>query len=251
MDYVMVRPSLGSTLAFLAVIIAVTLAFPAAVWAGTAEALGPGPARRATLRACGATLLVLAATAVLAESGALTRVPRGLGIMAYVLACGGGAVALAFSQLGQRMAHGLPLYALVGFHVFRLPLELVLHRWYMEGVLPVQMTYAGQNFDVLTGLLALLLAPLLYAGKASRRAAIAFNLVGTALLFNVGSIAVRSSPVPLRTFMNEPPVLLALNAPYTWIVPVCVGGALFGHLLGFRRLFGSEAPMLGARGAEH
>jgi len=111
------------------------------------------------------------------------------------------------------------------------------------------MTYEGQNFDVLTGLLALLLGPLIYAGKLARRAVLAFNLVGLGLLVNVGSIAVRSSPVPLRTFLNEPPVLLALNAPYTWIVPVCVGGALFGHLLGFRRLFGGEAPILGVRGA--
>ena len=71
------------------------------------------------------------------------------------------------------------------------------------------------------------------------------------LLLNVGSIALRSSPVPLRTFMNEPPVLLALHAPYTWIVPVCVGGALLGHLLGFRRAFGSEARMLETRGASH
>ena len=250
MDDVMVRPSLGSTLAFLAVVVAVALAFPAAVWAGTEQALGPLPARRAALRACIATLLVLGASALLAETGALWALPHGLGIVGYMLACVVGAVALAFSPLGQRMAHGLPLHALVGFHAFRLPLELVLHQWYMEGVLPVQMTYEGQNFDMLTGVSALLIAPLLYTGVLARRAVIGFNLIGLGLLLNVGSIAVRSSPVPLRTFMNEPPVLLALHAPYTWIVPVCVGGALFGHLLGFRRLFGSEA-MLGASGASH
>lgn len=251
MDYVMVRPSLGSTLAFLAVVVSVALAFPAAVWVGTEAALGPGPARRAALRACGATLLVLGVSALLAASGALASVPRGLGVMAYLLACLAGAVLLAFSPLGQRMAHGLPLHALVGFHVFRLPLELVLHRWYMEGVIPEQMTYEGQNFDVVTGVLALVLAPLLYLGKLSRRTAIAFNLVGLGLLANVGAIALLSSPVPLRTFTNEPPLLLALHAPYTWIVPVCVGGALLGHLLGFRRAFGSEASMLETRGASH
>jgi hypothetical protein len=251
MDYVMVRPSLGSTLAFLAVVVSVALAFPAAVWVGTEEALGPTTARRATLRACAATLLVLGVTALLAASGALARIPHGVGVLVYLVACLAGAAALAFSPLGQRMAHGLPLYALVGFHIFRLPLELVLHQWYMEGVIPVQMTYEGQNFDVVTGLLALVCAPLLYLGKAARRAAIAFNLVGLGLLVNVGSIALRSSPVPLRTFMNEPPVLLALHAPYTWIVPVCVGGALFGHLLGFRRLFGSDAPVLDARRASN
>src|SRR4051812_8225639 len=203
MDYVMVRPSLISTIAFLAIVVGVALAFPAAVWLGTLRTNGAGPARASALRACGATLAVLAVSAALAESGALARPPRGLGVVAYFVSCNAGAAALAFSGVGQRMAQSLPLYALVGFHVFRLPLELVLHRWYMEGVLPVQMTYAGHNFDIVTGLLALCIAPLMYYGKLSRRAAWFFNLVGTALLANVASIAVRSSPVPLRTYMNE------------------------------------------------
>jgi hypothetical protein len=249
MDYVMVRPSLLSTLAFVGIIVVVALAFPAAVWVGTLRALGPTAARRTALRACAATLLVLALSAGLAESGALASLPRGLGVLAYVIICNLGAAVLAFSTLGQRMAMGLPLYALVGFQVFRLPLEFVLHRWYMEGVLPVQMTYEGHNYDVLTGFLALALAPLMFFGKLSRRAAWAFNLIGVGLLINVASIAVRSSPVPLRTYMNEPPVLLALYAPYTWILPVCVAGALFGHLITFRRLLGSEQRMMGASGS--
>jgi hypothetical protein len=244
----MVRPSLISTLAFVAIVVAVALTFPAAVWLGTLRARGPAAARAAALWACGATLSVLAVSAALAESGVLAIPPRGLGVLGYIALCNVGAAALAFSGVGQRVAQSLPLYALVGFHVFRLPLELVLHRWYMEGVLPVQMTYEGRNFDVLTGLLALAIAPLMYLGKLSRRAAWAFNLIGTGLLFNVASIAVRSSPVPMRAFANEPPVLLALHAPFTWIVPVCVAGALFGHLITFRRLLGTE-PVLGASGA--
>jgi hypothetical protein len=248
MEYVMVRPSLISTFAFVIIVVAVSLAFPAAVWFATLRSLGSAPARRSAFRACGATLGVLALSATLAESGALARPPRGLGAMAYIVACNGGALLLAFSNLGQRMAQSLPLYALVGFHVFRLPLELVLHQWYMEGVMPVQMTYEGQNLDIATGMLALALAPLMYLGKLSRRAAWAFNLIGSALLVNVASIAVRSSPVPLRTYLNEPPVLLAFHAPFTWIVPVCVAGALFGHAITFRRLLGTE-PLLGATGA--
>ena len=251
MDFVMVRPSLGSTLAFVAVVVGVALAFPAAVWGGALRALGPLPARRSALRACGVTLLVLAVSAGLAASGALALPPRGLGVVAYVLASFGGALAFSFSALGLRIAQALPLYALVGFQVFRLPLEFVLHEWYMQGVLPVQMTYAGRNYDIVTGFLALGLAPLLALGKLSRRSAWAFNLIGSALLLNVVQIAIRSSPVPLRTYMNEPPVLLALHAPYTWIFPVCVGGALVGHALTFRRLLGAEQPLLDARETSH
>jgi hypothetical protein len=249
MDLVMVRPSLLSTLFFLAIIVSVALAFPAAVWFGTLSALGPAAARRATWRACAATLLVLGASALLAEAGVLALPPHGLGVVVYMLLCNGGAVALAFSGLGQRMALNLPLFALVGFHVFRLPLELVLHQWYMEGVLPEQMTYSGHNFDIFSGLLAAVVAPLIFFGKLSRKAAWAFNLIGLGLLVNVASIAVRSSPIPLRTYLNEPAVLLALHAPYTWILPVCVAGALLGHLLTFRHLLGTERGAIGQAGA--
>ena len=249
MDYVMVRPSLISTLAFLAVVVAVAMAFPVGIWVGTLRACGPSHARSAALRACGATLAVLAISAALAQSGVLQPSANGAGLMAYFAACNLGAIGLGLSPLGQRLAQALPLYALVGFHAFRLPLELVFHQWYMEGVIPVQMTYAGANFDVVTGLLALLLAPLMYFEKLSRRAAWCFNVLGTVLLINVAFIALRSSPVPLRSYTNEPPLLLALHAPYTWVLPVCVAGALFGHLLIFRHLRSSEAELLGASGA--
>jgi hypothetical protein len=65
---------------------------------------------------------------------------------------------------------------------------------------------------------------------------LAFNVVGFALLVNVARIAAFSSPVPFRTYLQDPPVLLAFHFPYGWIVPICVGGALFGHLLAFRWL---------------
>jgi hypothetical protein len=35
------------------------------------------------------------------------------------------------------LVRGVPLWALVGFQIFRLPLELLMHRAYVEGLLPV------------------------------------------------------------------------------------------------------------------
>jgi hypothetical protein len=126
---------------------------------------------------------------------------------------------------------------------FRLPLELVLHTWEAQGVIPVQMTFEGHNFDIVTGILALVIGPLALRGTAPRAAIWLFNLVGSALLLAVMLIAVLSTPLPIRQYMNEPAVLLAFYFPYGWIVPICVGGALFGHLLVFRWLAtGERAP---------
>ena len=58
-----------------------------------------------------------------------------------------------FSRVGARFTT-LPLWILVGSQVFRLPLELVMHRASDVGLMPVQMSFSGWNFDILSGLLA-------------------------------------------------------------------------------------------------
>jgi hypothetical protein len=98
------------------------------------------------------------------------------------------------------------------------------------------MTFAGHNFDIVTGILALALGLWGRRHPLPRAAILGFNLIGTALLATVATIAVLSTPIPLRRYLEDPPVLLAFHVPYVWIVPICVGGALFGHVLLFRRL---------------
>jgi hypothetical protein len=142
-------------------------------------------------------------------------------------------IALALSPVGRRLATTIPLAALVGFHVFRLPLELVLHSWAGQGTIPETMTWSGQNWDIVSGIAALICAPLAGRYRAAARLA---NIVGFALLLNVMRVAVMSSPVPFG-WGTQPPLLLAFYFPYALIGPVCVGGALFGHLVLTRALW--------------
>lgn len=44
-------------------------------------------------------------------------------------------------------------------------------------------------------------------------------------------VAIMSSPLPFAWGPQPPPLLLALHLPYALIGPVCVGGALFGHVV--------------------
>ncbi|MBI1760214.1 MAG: hypothetical protein HYR56_02150 [Acidobacteria bacterium] len=143
---------------------------------------------------------------------------------------------LAFSSYGTRLIEGLPIGWLIGFQVFRLPLEWLLHRLYQENVVPVQMTYAGRNFDIITGTLALLL--LLWSKRTAlpHWALWAFNLIGLALLINIVTIALLSAPLPLRRFFNEPANTFIADWPWVWLPAFLVQAAWFGHLLVFRRL---------------
>jgi len=141
-------------------------------------------------------------------------------------------LAFALSDAGKRLARSLPLEALVGFQAFRLPLELVLHSWSEQGTIPETMTWTGQNLDIVSGVTALVLAPF----AARRTVAWIANIVGAVFLLNVARVAMMSSPLPFAWSYAQPKLTLIAHLPYALIGPVCVGGALAGHVILTRRL---------------
>src|SRR5438045_2912239 len=62
---------------------------------------------------------------------------------------------VAFSKRGTQLLQTVPSHWLVFMQSFRVIVELLLLFAFMAGKLPVQMTFEGRNFDVLTGVLAL------------------------------------------------------------------------------------------------
>jgi hypothetical protein len=225
----------------LATFIAVAAAVALATVAGDFVAqrrLGTPPATAARRTVLAAILLLawLAATSAFVASGAIEAAPMPR-LPLFFAGANLASLVFALSPVGGRLARGLPLSALIAFQAFRLPLELVLHAWADRGTIPGTMTWTGQNFDIITGLLALLVAP--FANRAtSRGRAVAwtFNAVGFALLLNVMRIAVMSSPLPFAWKDVDPPLQLALHLPYALIVTVCVAGALAGHVVLTRAL---------------
>ncbi|MBM3820320.1 MAG: hypothetical protein FJW14_15060 [Acidimicrobiia bacterium] len=145
------------------------------------------------------------------------------------------AVAISSGSYGRRLAHGLPLWILVGIQGFRLPLEIAMHAMYERGVMPVQMSYSGRNFDIVTGATALVVAALVWKGRAGRRVVLAWNILGLALLVNIMVIAILSTP----RFMFWGPRatnFFVAYPPFVWLPAVMVLAALAGHLLIFRAL---------------
>lgn len=232
-------PSVASTAAFVVIVFGLCGA-----WVYALRRAWPEKRRRVTWLGASVLAAVLASTAVLAETGVLSSSIGSLQAGLYFLVCNASAVALVVSPVGRRFARVIPAAWLVGIHAFRLPLELVLHSWYEQGSLPIQMTYEGDNWDIATGVIALALGLGLpsMGPRARYWSSLAFTAVGLVLLVRVMQIAVTSTPWPLRRYMNDPPVLLGFHAPYTWIVPLCVSGALFAHGVMLRWLWYERRP---------
>jgi hypothetical protein len=210
------------------------------VWAvrvsGRSTSLDRRTARRRTLVAAVAVAGWLAVTAIAGASGRLSFESRPPTMPIIMIAGLVLAVVVSTSRLGRQLATGLPLAALVGAQAFRFPLELMLHRAYVEGLMPVQMSFSGFNLDILTGLSAVVVAIALANNPRRLVVARIWNTAGIVLLVNIVTIAVLSAPTPIRVFRNEPANVFITRAPRVWLPTVFVVAAIVGQILVYRRL---------------
>ncbi|HVQ17031.1 MAG TPA: hypothetical protein VMS40_25685 [Vicinamibacterales bacterium] len=197
-------------------------------------------ARRAAVMSVVAACAWMAITWIVAASGVFREWERTPPPFAFlVIAVFALGFAIAFSRFGARIATALPLWVLVLVQGFRLPLELAMHGMYTRGIMPVQMTYTGLNFDIVTGALAIVVGVLAAAGKAGRGIVAAWNILGLALLMNVVTVAILGTP-RFRYFGDDHLNVWVTYPPFVWLPAVMVLAALAGHLVIFRALLASR-----------
>lgn len=150
------------------------------------------------------------------------------------------AVLFVFANLiifRTRLIAKLPLRLLTLLHIVRIPVELVLYWLFLGGLIPQVMTFAGRNYDILSGLLAVAVVFLGFtAGRANKWLLIGFNLLGLALLANIVVTAVLSLQGPIQQFGFDQPNRAVLYFPYVWLPTIIVPMVLFSHLAALYKL---------------
>jgi len=183
---------------------------------------------------------IAAATAVLGKSGILgdfSQVPPPMGFVLVGLFVV--AAAATLSRWGKRVSDAVPLRWLIGAQGFRILPETLLALAWQDGLAPVQMTFHGRNGDLISAILALVLAflwPRIERARKTKVAAWTFTIIGGVLLANILSIAVLSMPTPFRVFTDEPANIFVATFPYIWLPGVHVFAALILHALTVRKL---------------
>lgn len=148
---------------------------------------------------------------------------------------------LAFSPGMGRRLDGASADWLISAQAFRLPLEFLLYGLAAVGEISERLTFAGSNFDVLTGVAALLLGYLVHKRKAPRWSILVFNLMGLCLLVTIVTMALLSAPTPVQVFHDGPDFRLPFHVPFVWLPGYLVPVALLLHLLSLRKLWRERA----------
>lgn len=135
---------------------------------------------------------------------------------------------------------------LLAIHALRLPVELILHKLYLAGKVPVIMTYDGRNFDILSGLSALLLLlyMLCYKRKLPAMLMRIWNLSGLLLLGIIVMTAILSAPSPFQQFGFDQPNRALTEFPYSLLPAVLVPVVALSHLLYLKKLREEQADGL-------
>jgi hypothetical protein len=125
----------------------------------------------------------------------------------------------------------LPLKLLTILHIVRIPVEMVLYWLFLGSLVPRAMTFAGWNYDIASGIFALIVYAFAFRGKnLNKGIIICFNLIGLSLLLVIVITAALSIPSAMQQIAFEQPNKAVLLFPYSLLPTLVVPIVLFAHL---------------------
>lgn len=132
-----------------------------------------------------------------------------------------------------------PPESIIWLQSFRIVVEVLIWRLFVDNLAPIQMTFEGLNFDILSGLTAVAVGYLVANKKISSKLVILWNFACLALLVNIVTVAILSMPTPFRVFMNEPANTIVTKFPIVWLPAFLVPLAYGLHFLSLRQWMGN------------
>lgn len=132
----------------------------------------------------------------------------------------------------------LKLKYLLLIHTLRLPVELTLYQLFLQGKIPIIMTYKGWNFDILVGITAIiiLLSKVFFKKELNNNLFKVWNIFGLVFLTIIVITAILSAPSPLQQFAFAQPNIALLEFPYSFLPAIVVPVVLLSHLLYFKHV---------------
>lgn len=156
--------------------------------------------------------------------------------------------ALFLTRKGRFFIDSLSLGNLTLIHIIRIPVEIGLFGLFVHKAIPELMTFEGINFDVLSGLSAIVVYYFALIRKSlSRNFLLAWNFICLGLLTNIVGHAIAAAPFQFQSIAFDQPNRAIFYFPFVWLPAFIVPLVLFAHLVAIRKLLcssrGSYAEM--------
>lgn len=195
--------------------------------------------RRYRVRALGALSAWTLYAALLGLAGILSNAAlRPPGIVYVFLPTIALIIFLTRSRAGAAIASSVPIWLLMGAQCIRFVVEILLNRLWHAGLLPTMMTFQGGNLDMLIALSAPIVAALSAARRLDLRVALAWNVLGIAMLGNIVVRGILTSPA-IHAFNADAPSAIG-TFPFTFIPAFIVPLALMLHVLATRAILRAQ-----------
>lgn len=146
-------------------------------------------------------------------------------------------VLLFFTKRGKRFIDSLDIKTLTLLHSIRIPVEIILLWLFLQKTIPQIMTFEGRNFDIISGISALLIYYFGFIRKTlNKKWIIAWNFLCLALLINIVAIAILAAPFTFQKLAFDQPNVAVLYFPFVWLPCFIVHVVLLSHLASIRQL---------------
>lgn len=139
---------------------------------------------------------------------------------------------------GNQWLQSVNLRSLTLISVVRIPVELVLLWLYQYRAVPQLMTFAGSNFDIISGITAPVIYFICFRDDELTRPKLllAWNIICLLLLLNVVIRGLLSAPFVFQQFAFDQPNIAVLYFPFVWLPSFIVMAVLFAHLFSIKQI---------------
>ncbi len=143
---------------------------------------------------------------------------------------------ITFSKTLAEILIHIPQQHLISLQSFRIFVEILLWALFITNIAPIQMTFEGRNFDILSGITALVVAYMVAKNSIPKTVILIWNIACFGLLINIVGVALLSMPTPFRLFMNEPVNTIVTQFPVSLLPGLLVPLAYGLHFFSLRQL---------------
>jgi len=144
---------------------------------------------------------------------------------------------LFLSKTSKALSVSLPKHIPILFQSFRIVVELLILKIYLDGMGPIEATFKGYNYEFYFGFSALIVGLLVWRGMLSKKIIIAWNIIGIGMLTFIVGIFITSA-FAYQEFWERDTRMIQdafLHMPYLSIATFYMPIAVWMHIFSLKQ----------------